>query len=162
VTGHKLYAPKGIGALYVRNGTPPLRKLMHGAGHEGGQRAGTESTLLAAGLGAACKAAEASLAGGAMTAHLACLRDELQRLLEARFHTLGASEEEEEAVKSKQERGSSPTPLSRGLLKVNGHKVERLPNTLSVSFRGVLATQLLSKVEGRVAASAVRFTGGGA
>ena len=53
VAGHKLYAPKGIGALYVRNGID-LEPLIHGAGHEGGQRAGTESALLAAALGQAC------------------------------------------------------------------------------------------------------------
>ena len=53
VAGHKLYAPKGVGALYVRRGTK-LEPLIHGAGHEGGRRAGTESALLAAGLGAAC------------------------------------------------------------------------------------------------------------
>jgi cysteine desulfurase len=56
VAGHKLYAPKGVGALYVRRGTP-LEPLIHGAGHEGGRRAGTESALLAAGLGAACRLA---------------------------------------------------------------------------------------------------------
>lgn len=53
VAGHKLYAPKGIGALYIRRGVE-LEPLVHGAGHEGGQRAGTESALLAVGLGAAC------------------------------------------------------------------------------------------------------------
>jgi cysteine desulfurase len=53
VAGHKLYAPKGVGALYVRAGTT-LEPLIHGAGHEGGLRAGTESAMLAAGLGAAC------------------------------------------------------------------------------------------------------------
>jgi cysteine desulfurase len=53
IAGHKLYAPKGIGALYVRAGTK-LEPLIHGAGHEGGRRAGTESAMLAAGLGAAC------------------------------------------------------------------------------------------------------------
>jgi len=53
IAGHKLYAPKGIGALYVRAGTA-LEPLVHGAGHEGGRRAGTESALLAAALGAAC------------------------------------------------------------------------------------------------------------
>jgi cysteine desulfurase len=53
LAGHKFYAPKGIGALYVRRGTP-LEPLIHGAGHEGGRRAGTESALLAAGLGTAC------------------------------------------------------------------------------------------------------------
>lgn len=53
IAGHKLYAPKGIGALYVRRRTA-LEPLIHGAGHEHGRRAGTESALLAAGLGEAC------------------------------------------------------------------------------------------------------------
>ena len=53
IAGHKLYAPKGVGALYVRAGTR-LEPLIHGAGHEGGRRAGTESAMLAAGLGSAC------------------------------------------------------------------------------------------------------------
>jgi cysteine desulfurase len=53
IAGHKLYAPKGIGALYVRSGVE-LEPLIHGAGHEMGRRAGTESVLLAVGLGTAC------------------------------------------------------------------------------------------------------------
>ena len=57
VAGHKLYGPKGVGALYVRNGIQ-LEPLIHGAGHEGGRRAGTENVLLNVGLGAACEVAE--------------------------------------------------------------------------------------------------------
>src|SRR5499427_2136482 len=53
IAGHKVYAPKGVGALYVRRGVK-LEPLIHGAGHEGGRRAGTESALLAVGLGTAC------------------------------------------------------------------------------------------------------------
>lgn len=56
VAGHKVYAPKGIGALFVRRGVR-LEPLIHGAGHEGGRRAGTESALLAVGLGKACELA---------------------------------------------------------------------------------------------------------
>jgi len=56
VAGHKLYAPKGIGALFVRRGMR-LEPLIHGAGHEGKRRAGTESALLAVGLGKACELA---------------------------------------------------------------------------------------------------------
>jgi cysteine desulfurase len=56
IAGHKLYAPKGVGALYVRSGTP-LEPLIHGASHEFGRRAGTESALLAVGLGTACELA---------------------------------------------------------------------------------------------------------
>ena len=54
IAGHKLYAPQGIGALYIRNGLD-LEPLIHGAGHERGRRAGTENVLLAVGLGAACR-----------------------------------------------------------------------------------------------------------
>jgi cysteine desulfurase len=56
IAGHKLYAPKGIGALFVRRGVT-LEPLIHGAGHESGRRAGTESAMLAAGLGKACELA---------------------------------------------------------------------------------------------------------
>lgn len=56
LAGHKMYAPKGVGALYIRRGTT-LEPLIHGAGHEGGRRAGTESALLAAALGQACNLA---------------------------------------------------------------------------------------------------------
>jgi cysteine desulfurase len=53
VAGHKVYAPKGVGALFVRRNVS-LEPLIHGAGHERGRRAGTESALLAVGLGKAC------------------------------------------------------------------------------------------------------------
>lgn len=57
IAGHKVYAPKGVGALYVRAGLE-IEPLIHGAGHEGGRRAGTESALLIAGLGKACEIAQ--------------------------------------------------------------------------------------------------------
>ena len=60
IADHKLYAPKGLGALYIRRGTV-LVPLIHGGGHEGGRRAGTESALLAAGLGKACEIARPDL-----------------------------------------------------------------------------------------------------
>jgi len=78
IAGHKLYAPKGVGALYIRSGTR-LESLIHGAGHESGRRAGTESALLAAALGTACALAS-NLASMDVTRRL---RDELwQRLKE--------------------------------------------------------------------------------
>jgi len=56
VAGHKVYAPKGVGVLYIREGVG-VGPLVHGAGHEGGRRAGTENVLLDVGLGAACAVA---------------------------------------------------------------------------------------------------------
>lgn len=60
VAGHKLYAPKGIGALYIKMGTP-IESFVHGAGHERGRRAGTENVLLAVSLGEACKLAASGM-----------------------------------------------------------------------------------------------------
>lgn len=60
VAGHKLYAPKGVGALYIRGGVA-LEPFVHGAGHEAGRRAGTENVLLNVALGAACELAQAWL-----------------------------------------------------------------------------------------------------
>jgi cysteine desulfurase len=60
VAGHKLYAPKGIGALYIRSGIN-IEPLIHGAGHEGGRRAGTENIVLEAALGKACEIAADAL-----------------------------------------------------------------------------------------------------
>lgn len=75
VAGHKLYAPKGIGALYVREGVP-LRRWLHGAGQERGWRPGTENVLEIVGLG---EAAALVLARGAQeTLRLQQLRDRLQ------------------------------------------------------------------------------------
>ena len=80
VAGHKLYAPKGVGALYIRGGTL-LEPLIHGAGHEGGRRAGTESVLLAAALGeAAALAADLEPQN-----HVRALRDRFWQKLKALF-----------------------------------------------------------------------------
>ena len=56
VVGHKLYGPKGVGALFVREHVR-LEPLIHGGGHESGRRAGTENILLDVGLGTACETA---------------------------------------------------------------------------------------------------------
>ena len=82
IAGHKLYAPKGVGALYLRRGTP-FAKTMHGAAHESGRRSGTESTPQVVGLGAACALAEAELE--TRGAHLLAMRDRLESALRARL-----------------------------------------------------------------------------
>jgi len=123
IAGHKLYAPKGVGALYVRDGVK-LTKFMHGASHEGDRRAGTENVLEIVGLGAAAEIARLELGEGA--GHLARMRD---RLWEG---------------------------IAAGLddVRLNGHPSERLPNTLSVSYRGIEADDLLYELWDDVAASA--------
>lgn len=78
LAGHKFQAPAGIGALYVRRGCA-LEPLLHGAGHEDGRRAGTESVVLAAGLGAAAALA----ADLAPMAGVAALRERLWAGLQA-------------------------------------------------------------------------------
>jgi cysteine desulfurase len=122
VAGHKLYAPKGVGVLYVRRGVR-LEPLVHGAGHEGGRRAGTENVPYLVALGEACRLARESLPEA--TARLRRLRDQLWDRLRA---TLG-----ERVV-------------------LNGHPEERLPNTLNVNFVGHVGAELLEKVP-EVAAS---------
>ncbi|MFH1136130.1 MAG: cysteine desulfurase family protein [Pseudomonadota bacterium] len=78
VAGHKLYAPKGVGALYIRRGLE-LEPLLHGAGQESGRRAGTENVLLAVGLGAAAEVCRRSMAVEAP--RQAALRDRLVELI---------------------------------------------------------------------------------
>jgi cysteine desulfurase len=125
VAGHKLYAPKGIGALYVRSGVR-LAKLLHGAGHEGGRRPGTENVLEIVGLGQACQVARRDLERNA--AHFRATRD---RLHEGLVHELGENS-----------------------VRLNGHPEKRLPNTLSLSFHSVAAHTLLAEIGEQVAASA--------
>jgi cysteine desulfurase len=60
LAGHKLYAPKGVGALYIRDGVE-IEPLIHGGGQEGGQRSGTESVVMAVALGTACELARTHL-----------------------------------------------------------------------------------------------------
>ncbi len=78
IAGHKLYAPKGIGALFIRTGTE-LKKIIHGAAHESNLRAGTENVLEIVGLGQACELISRNL--DAYNAHMSEMRD----LLESRI-----------------------------------------------------------------------------
>ena len=126
VAGHKLYAPKGVGALYVRPGVR-LIKFVHGADHEANRRAGTENVLEIVGLGQA-----AEIAGQDLERYAAHTRAQRERLWAGLTRELD-------------------TP---GLLRLNGHPDERLPNTLNVSFRSVEANTLLAEIGEQVAASA--------
>jgi cysteine desulfurase len=80
IAGHKLYGPKGVGAIYIRDGVE-LEPFMHGAGHESGRRAGTENLLLDVGLGAACELAQTWSGGSDMVK----LRDSFWHRLQDSF-----------------------------------------------------------------------------
>ncbi|WP_069812799.1 cysteine desulfurase family protein [Streptomyces sp. TP-A0874] len=105
LVGHKMYAPKGTAALYVRDGVK-LEPVVYGGGQERGLRAGTENVALAVALGTAARLAAEELAAGA-PARLAALRDDLHARLV----------------------GALP-----GRLRLNGPDGQRLPNTLNVSI----------------------------
>ncbi len=85
LAGHKFYAPKGVGALYVRAGRT-FRPLVHGASQEGGRRAGTENVPYVVALGEACRLARERLEADG--AHLNSLRDVLHERLLAGFPEL--------------------------------------------------------------------------
>ena len=116
IAGHKLYGPKGIGALYVRRGVV-LESVLHGADHERGIRAGTENVPYIVGLGQAAVLAAKAVDG--LQDRLGGLRDKLQSAL---CETIGSG------------------------LAVHGQQAERLPNTLSVNFPGVSGHELLAQV----------------
>lgn len=127
IVGHKFGAPKGVAALYIRRGVQ-LERLLCGGGQEGGRRAGTESVLQLAGLGAAAAVVTRELSD--TSAHMAALRDSLQRqLLEG---------------------------LPPGVARINGPSSDasRLPNTLSIGIAGIQASALLAELSEQLAASA--------
>lgn len=82
LAGHKMYAPKGIGALFLKD-TLTLEPFMHGAGQESGRRAGTENVMFAVALGKACALARERMTQDAERIHQ--LRDRLHRLLAAQI-----------------------------------------------------------------------------
>ncbi len=82
IAAHKFHGPKGVGALYVRKGTP-LSPLLHGGHQEGNRRAGTENVAGIVGMGAAAELALASMAEEAQRERR--LRDRLQKALEEKI-----------------------------------------------------------------------------
>jgi len=123
VVGHKMYAPKGVAALYVRPGLV-LEPVIYGGGQEGGLRSGTENVAFAVALGAAAELARAELASGGRR-RLAERRDRLQQAL------------------------ADGLP---GAVQLNGHPDQRLPNTANLSITGVSGEDLLAATP-QVAAS---------
>ncbi len=118
-SSHKIYGPKGVGALYVRRRAPRVRlePMIYGGGHERGMRSGTLPAPLIVGFGKACELCEQEMAGEAI--RLAKMRDRLQEGI------MGAMEE----------------------VYLNGHPTERLPGNLNISFAYVEGEALLMGVK---------------
>ncbi len=113
ISGHKLHAPKGIGALYIRRGTK-LKTFQMGGHQEHGRRGGTENVPYIVGLGTACEMAAAHLKQGEPQ-RIAALRDRLEKgLLEV-------------------------CPDTR----INGDRINRLPNTTNISFEFIEGEAIL-------------------
>jgi cysteine desulfurase len=115
LTAHKMYGPKGVGALYARMGRPRVRLIpqMDGGGHEKGRRSGTLNVPGIVGLGKACELAARRMAAEAE--RLTALRERLRAGLFARLSHLH----------------------------LNGHPTERLPGNLNVAFEFVQGESLL-------------------
>jgi cysteine desulfurase len=115
ISAHKLYGPKGVGALYLRNGphAHPLAPLQYGGGQERGLRSGTSNVPGIVGFGEACRICQAELAQESL--RIARLRD--------RFEDASLA--------------SVPG------LRINAREAERLPNTSSLTFPGIDADALL-------------------
>lgn len=116
VSGHKLYAPKGVGALFIRRGVP-LEPLLRGGGQESGLRAGAENVVGIVALGRAAMLCARALEEAPQ--RLEMLRDQLFSQLQA--------------------------AIGEDLL-LHGALATRLPQTLSISFPEVIATELLARV----------------
>ncbi|HEY2798191.1 MAG TPA: IscS subfamily cysteine desulfurase [Thermoanaerobaculia bacterium] len=134
ITAHKIYGPKGIGALYVRARNPRVRvaPVLHGGGHEGGRRSGT---LNVPGIVGFAKAAELAIAE---------MPEESARLrrLRARLHDGITSRVEGVSL------NGPPLPrLSAGGALASGEEERRLPGNLNVSFAGVDGEALLASMK---------------
>ncbi len=118
-TGHKIYGPKGVGALYVRRKAPRVRleAMMYGGGHERGMRSGTLPVPLIVGFGKACELCEQEMSTESV--RMAKMRDRLQEGIMNRMDEVY----------------------------LNGHPTERLPNNLNISFAYVEGEALLMEVK---------------
>ena len=130
LSAHKIYGPKGVGALYVRRKGPRVRLAiqMHGGGHERGMRSGTLNVPGIVGLGAAAEACGREMHTEAP--RLAELRDRLQEGITHRLDHV----------------------------KLNGHPTRRLPNTVNLSFAYVEGESLMMKMSDLAVSSASACT----
>ncbi|MHB8972001.1 MAG: cysteine desulfurase family protein [Pirellulaceae bacterium] len=136
LAGHKLYAPKGIGVLFVRQSVD-IEPVMHGAGHEKGLRPGTENVPHIVGLGVAALLAAKELENGPAE----------DSGPDSGGAGSGESENQGERLAKLRDRLCDTLRQAIGKrLVVHGEQVARLPNTLSVNFPQVLGSELLARI----------------
>ena len=153
VAGHKLYAPKGIGALYIRNGIN-IEPLIHGAGHEGGRRAGTENLILDVALGKACEIVTESLK-----------KSEIKELTEYFYKKLKEKFGDKIQLNGHPE-NKLPNTLNISFLGLNGHEILNSLNEIAASTGSACHEGLTTispvlkamKVSEEVARGAIRFS----
>ncbi|GAA0182353.1 cysteine desulfurase family protein [Clostridium sediminicola] len=118
IAGHKLYAPKGVGALYIREGLN-IEPLIHGAGHEFGKRAGTENIIFDVGLGKACEIVNDDFKNRKNNA----IKELTKYFYDSLIENFGEK------------------------IKLNGHSTKRLPNTLNISFLEHNALEIIRELK---------------
>ncbi len=111
IAGHKLYAPKGVGALFIREGIA-IEPLVHGAGHEAGRRAGTENVMSIVGLGKACEMAARDMESN--TQHIRALREKMHRKIQDRIEGLHLNGHPQKRL---------PNTLNLSFEGINSHKL---------------------------------------
>ncbi len=114
LAGPKLYAPKGIGAYYIKQGVT-IPSLIHGASHEMGRRAGTENVIFIVGLGKACEIALQRLKSNQVLEFTQYFYQQLQKTFQSK-------------------------------IQLNGHPINKLPNTLNISFLGYKSVDIMAKL----------------
>jgi len=131
LSGHKLYGPKGVGALYVRRRNPRVRIIsqIDGGGHERGMRSGTLNVPGIAGLGKACELCQNEME--AESTRISNLRSRLENAL-----------------------------LELGGIKINGNPESRLPHVINASFEGVNAERLMTSMRDIAVSSGSACTSG--
>jgi len=159
IVGHKFGAPKGIAAMYVKEGIP-VSPLIHGGGQEGGRRAGTENVLLMAGLGEASRIALTEAAE--MMVHLLSLkkyfidtlRDAVSNSYGVDFLHFNGPKIAYDTDHLSQSITAFDSVANTGEYFSSPFFPTMLPNTVSVGFKDILASELIGLLRTKVACSA--------
>jgi cysteine desulfurase len=138
IVSHKFYGPKGTGAVYIRRGAD-IRPMLFGSSHEKGLRPGTENVCSIAGLGKASEVAKKEMKARVIGKASEVAKKEMKARVSGMRHLTNIFYKE----------------LCRDIpgIRLNGHPVKRLPNTLNLSFPNIQGSALLERLKNDIAAS---------